>query len=189
MTALISVYNKNNIVNFAKGLELLGIELVSTGGTYDLLSTSGLNVKNILDLTKYKTPIDSIIKTLYPEIYAGISVNRDDDKQMNQLNSASIDIIDIVIVNLFPFNSTINHYNSYTSIFETIDIGGPTILRSAAKNYKNIIVVSDPNDYDDILQELKSTNDISLQKREYLAQKVFKMTSDYDKMIYDYLLF
>ena len=184
MKALISVSDKTGIVDFCKNLSDCGIELISTCGTFDLLTQSGLSVENVLDLTEYKKPVDSIIKTLYPEIYAGISVNRSNQEQMNQLEKANISPIDFVIVNLFPFESLLN--NSQLSIdncLDFIDIGGPTMLRSAAKSYKDIVVVCDPEDYSKIIKELESTNNISIETRKYLAKKVFKAISNYDLKI------
>lgn len=188
MKALISVSDKKGIVDFTKYLSSLEIEIISTGGTYDLLVKSGITVTHISTLTSYDKPINSIIKTLYPEIYAGISVNRSNQEQMNQLEKANISPIDFVIVNLFPFESLLN--NSQLSIdncLDFIDIGGPTMLRSAAKSYKDIVVVCDPEDYSKIIKELESTNNISIETRKYLAKKVFKATSNYDLKISKFL--
>ena len=181
MKALISVSDKKGIVDFTKYLSSLGIEIISTGSTYDLLVKSRITVTHISTLTSYDKPINSIIKTLYLEIYAGISVSRSNQEQMNQLEKANISPIDFVIVNLFPFESLLN--NSQLSIdycLDFIDIGGSTMLRSAAKSYKHIVVVCDPKDYSKIIKELGSTNNISIETRKYLAKKVFKATSNYD---------
>lgn len=184
MKALISVSDKTGIVDFCKNLSECGIELISTGGTLDLLTKSGLSVENVLDLTEYKKPVDSIIKTLYPEIYAGISVNRNDSVQMKQLTNSNISPIDFVVVNLFPFDSfSQNTSLSIDDCLDYIDIGGPTMLRSAAKSYKNIVVVSDPSDYPLIIRELKSNGNVSIETRKYLMKKVFTATANYDVII------
>lgn len=184
MKALISVSDKTGIVDFCKNLSDCGIELISTGGTFDLLTQSGLSVENVLDLTEYKKPVDSIIKTLYPEIYAGISANRNDNIQMKQLANCNISPIDFVVVNLFPFESfSENTTLSVDDCLDYIDIGGPTMLRSAAKSYKNIVVVSDLSDYPLIIKELKSNGNVSTETRKYLMKKVFTATANYDVMI------
>lgn len=181
MKALISVADKTNIVKFAKELSCLNIELISTGGTYKLLSNSGLIVQDVLDITSFNKPIDSIIKTLYPEIYAGISANRNSSIQMNQLQNSNINTIDIVVVNLFPLDPFSKEKDaSLDDFLEHIDIGGPTLLRSAAKSYKDIVVVSDPSDYPMVIQELKLSNHISINTRLYLMKKVFETTYKYD---------
>jgi len=184
MKALISVSDKTGIVDFCKNLSECGIELISTGGTLDLLTKSGLSVENVLDLTEYKKNVDSIIKTLYPEIYAGISANRNDAVQMKQLANSNISPIDFVVVNLFPFDSfSQNTSLSLDACLDYIDIGGPTMLRSAAKSYKNIVVVSDPSDYPLIIKELKSNGNVSIETRKYLMKKVFTATANYDVII------
>lgn len=184
MKALISVSDKTGIVEFAQFLCSIGTEIISTGGTYDLLKKSHLSVTNITDITSYKKPVDTIIKTLYPEIYAGISANRKDYKQMEQLRNSNIYPIDIVIANLFPFEELYkNTKKSIEDCLEFIDIGGPTMLRSAAKSYKDIVVICDPSDYLKIMEEFKQSNNISINTRKYLMKKVFKTTSTYDMMI------
>ena len=184
MKALISVSDKTGIIDFCKNLSDCGIELISTGGTFDLLAQSGLSVENVLDITEYKKPVDSIIKTLYPEIYAGISANRNDNVQMKQLENCNISPIDFVVVNLFPFESfSENTTLSTDDCLDYIDIGGPTMLRSAAKSYKNIVVVSDPSDYPLIIKELKSNGNVSIETRKYLMKKVFTATANYDVII------
>ena len=184
MKVLISVSNKTGIVEFAKKLSSLGSELISTGGTYNLLTNNGLSVTNILNITSYSKPLNTIIKTLYPEIYASINVNRSNSAQVKQLSEAKIDFIDMIVVNLSPldYSKPLNN-KSIDSFLESIDIGGPTMLRSAAKYYKDIIVISDPSDYNLISKELETTNCISINTRTYLMKKVFKTTYEYDYKI------
>lgn len=188
MNALISVSDKTNIVDFASKLSSLGINLISTGGTLELLTANGINVSNILDITTYSKPVDSIIKTLYPEIYAGISANRNDPVQMNQLQSSDIVPIDIVVVNLYPLDTSLSkNILSIDSYLDCIDIGGPTMLRSAAKSYKDIIVICDPSDYPLIIQELETNSTISTDTRLYLMKKVFKTTFEYESRINQFI--
>ncbi len=185
MRALLSVADKSDITYLAKELDSLGVELISTGGTYSAIKNAGINVTNILNITSFPHNLDSIIKTLYPEIYAAIDVNRNDPVQMKQLSQANIDVFDIVVVNLSPFKNIENP--SFANCIDAIDIGGPTMLRSAAKHFKNITVIVDPNDYPKIIDELKKTNNISLSTRLYLMQKVFTYTSNYDNDICSYI--
>lgn len=185
MNALISVANKTGIVEFAERLSSIGINLISTGGTYDIIKKSNIPVKNILDITTCGKKVDKIIKTLYPEIYAGISYNRDDCEQCSQLEEANIESIDIVIVNLSRFQDTV--LDNSLSFLKNIDIGGPTMLRTAAQNYKDVIVICDPNDYNKIFHELKNTHQISIETRIYLIKKVFQTTFEYENEILKYL--
>ena len=190
MNALISVFDKTGIVNFARFLSSLGINLISTGATYEQLVNSGLLVSNVEKMSAFKKPINSIVKLLYPEIYAGVSADRSNILQMNQLESSNIDTIDFVIIN--PVS--LKQYFKNKSVFpydclEHIDIGGLTILRSAAKNYKDIVVVCDPHDYPQIIDELKSNKNISLETKKYLMKKVFEITANYDRMLLNHLAY
>lgn len=187
MRALISVSDKTGIVEFAKELESLGINIISTGGTYKKLNDEGLKVKEVSEVTKFPECLDGRVKTLHPSIHAGLLAMRNNKKHMDTLNELNIETIDIVIVNLYPFKSTmLKNGVSREEVVENIDIGGPTMLRSAAKNYQDVIVVVDPTDYEIVLKELKEGS-VSLDTRFYLMQKVFMHTSNYDTMIADYL--
>ena len=188
MKALISVADKTGIIELAQFLCSKSVEIISTGGTYDLLKKSNIPVTHISNITSYKKPIDSVIKKLYPEIYAGISASRNDSKQMKQLNNLKIYPIDIVVANLFPFEQLYKDTKkSLDDCLNFIDIGGPTMLRSAAKNYKDIIVISDPSDYSQIIKEFQMKNSISINTRKYLMKKVFKTTANYDMMISEFI--
>lgn len=187
MRALISVSDKTGIVEFAKELESLGINIISTGGTYKKLNDDGLKVKEVSEVTKFPECLDGRVKTLHPSIHAGLLAMRNNKEHMDTLNELNIETIDIVIVNLYPFKSTmLKNGVSREEVVENIDIGGPTMLRSAAKNYQDVIVVVDPTDYEIVLKELKEGS-VSLDTRFYLMQKVFMHTSNYDTMIADYL--
>lgn len=188
MKALISVSDKTGIVEFAKELEKLGIEIISTGGTYKKLKEENINAIEISDLTGFPECLNGRVKTLHPKVHAGILAMRNNPEHMKQLSDLDIDTIDFVVVNLYPFKQTIMKDNvSREECVENIDIGGPTMLRSAAKNYQDVAVITDPNDYSIVLEELKSQNQVSLETKFYLMQKVFEHTANYDTMIFNYI--
>ena len=188
MKALISVSDKTGIVEFAKELSSLGIEIISTGGTYKALKEAGINAMEISDLTGFPECLDGRVKTLHPKVHAGILAMRAKEEHMKQLKDLGVDTIDFVIVNLYPFKQTILKENvTRAECVENIDIGGPTMLRSAAKNYQDVTVVTDPADYEIVLNELKSNGTVSLDTKFYLMNKVFEHTASYDAMICKYL--
>ena len=188
MKALISVSDKTGIVEFAKELEALGIEIISTGGTYKKLKDEGINAVEISELTGFPECLDGRVKTLHPKVHAGILAMRSKEEHMKQLKDLKVDTIDFVIVNLYPFKQTILKDNvTRAECVENIDIGGPTMLRSAAKNYQDVTVITDPNDYEIVLNELKSNNSVSIDTKFYLMNKVFEHTANYDAMICNYL--
>ncbi|HKL80488.1 MAG TPA: bifunctional phosphoribosylaminoimidazolecarboxamide formyltransferase/IMP cyclohydrolase [Mobilitalea sp.] len=188
MRALISVSDKTGIVELAKELVSLGIEIISTGGTYGKLKESGVPAIEISELTGFPECLDGRVKTLHPTVHAGLLAMRSNPSHMKQLADLKIDTIDIVVVNLYPFKATILKEGvTRAEAVENIDIGGPTMLRSAAKNYQDVAVVVDPRDYDKILAELKDNKEVSLDTKFYLMQKVFMHTSSYDTLIADYL--
>lgn len=188
MRALISVSDKTGIVNFAKQLQNLNIEIISTGGTYSLLKENGINVINISDVTGFPECLDGRVKTLHPNIHAGILAIRDNENHMQQIKNLNISPIDIVVVNLYPFKETILKENvSLEEAIENIDIGGPTMLRSAAKNYQDVSVITSSEDYEKVLQELKENKKVSKETNFYLAAKVFAHTAHYDTLIANYL--
>lgn len=188
MKALISVSDKTGIVDFAKSLEGLGIEIVSTGGTYKVLKENGVQVMEISELTGFPECLDGRVKTLHPIVHAGILAMRSKPVHMKQLEDLDIGTIDFVVVNLYPFKQTILKDNvTREDAIENIDIGGPTMLRSAAKNYQDVSVITDPNDYEKVLNELKENGNVSLDTKFYLMQKVFEHTANYDTMIFHYL--
>ncbi len=188
MKALISVSDKTGIVEFAKELEEYGVEIISTGGTYKKLKEEGVNAVEISELTGFPECLDGRVKTLHPKVHAGILAIRNNANHMEQLKELNIDTIDFVIVNLYPFKQTILKEGvKREEAIENIDIGGPTMLRSAAKNYQDVSVITDPKDYEKILEELKQNGQVSIDTKFYLMQKVFEHTSNYDAMICKYI--
>ena len=188
MRALLSVSDKTGIVELAKELELLGIEIISTGGTYKKLKEEGVKAIEISELTGFPECLDGRVKTLHPKVHAGILAMRSNEEHMNQLKTLNVDTIDFVVVNLYPFKATIMKEGvTRAEAVENIDIGGPTMLRSAAKNYQDVAVVTDPSDYDIILDELKANGSVSIDTKFYLMQKVFEHTANYDSMIFNYI--
>ena len=188
MKALISVSDKTGIVDFAKELEKLGIEIISTGGTYKKLKEGNVDVTEVSDLTGFPECLDGRVKTLHPTVHAGILAMRSNPEHMKQLKNLNIDTIDFVVVNLYPFKQTIMKDGvTREECVENIDIGGPTMLRAAAKNYQDVAVITDPADYLVVLDELKKDGQVSLDTKFYLMQKVFEHTSNYDTMIHNYI--
>ena len=188
MKALISVSDKTGIIEFAKELEGLGIEIISTGGTYKKLKEANINAIEISDLTGFPECLDGRVKTLHPKVHAGILAMRSNPNHMKQLADLNVDTIDFVVVNLYPFKQTIlKEHVLRKECVENIDIGGPTMLRSAAKNYQDVTVITDPADYEKVLTELKENKKVSLDTKFYLMQKVFEHTANYDAMICNYI--
>jgi len=188
MRALISVSDKTGIVEFAKELEALGIEIISTGGTYKKLKEENVKAIEISELTGFPECLDGRVKTLHPKVHAGILAMRSNPEHMKQLQDLDVDTIDFVVVNLYPFKATIMKEGvTRAECVENIDIGGPTMLRSAAKNYQDVAVVTDPADYSKVLDELKANGSVSLDTKFYLMQKVFEHTANYDSMIFNYI--
>lgn len=188
MKALISVSDKTGIVEFAKELEKKNIEIISTGGTYKKLKEEGVNAIEISELTGFPECLDGRVKTLHPKVHAGILAMRSNESHMKQLQDLNIDTIDFVVVNLYPFKQTILKDNvTRAEAVENIDIGGPTMLRSAAKNYQDVTVITDPKDYAIVLDELNNNGKVSVDTKFYLMQKVFEHTANYDAMICKYI--
>ena len=154
--ALISVSNREGIVDFARTLQETGVEIISTGGTYRKLEEAGIKVKKVEEFTGFPEMLNGRVKTLHPYIHGGILADRSNENHMSEVSSSGIKLIDMVIVNLYPFKETISKVNvTMEEAIENIDIGGPTMIRSAAKNYKGVAVVIDPEDYGKIQAELK----------------------------------
>ncbi len=186
--ALISVSNKIGIVEFAKELANLGYEIISTGGTKKILEKNNIDAIGVNEVTGFNEILDGRVKTLHPKIHGALLNIRDNKSHQSQIEANDINNIDIVVVNLYPFKETISKENvEYEDAIENIDIGGPTMLRSAAKNHKFVTVICDNNDYDNVLSELKSHGDTTLETRTKLAAKVFRHTASYDSYISNYL--
>jgi len=187
--ALISVSNKEGIVDFAKTLEETGVEIISTGGTYRKLEESGIKVKKVEEVTGFPEMLNGRVKTLHPYIHGGILADRSNENHMNEVSNSKIKLIDMVVVNLYPFKETISRANvTMEEAIENIDIGGPTMIRSAAKNYKGVAAVVDPDDYKRIQAELKDSGGyISLGTLFRLSVKAFQHTCEYDSVIFNYL--
>ncbi|MBC8531976.1 bifunctional phosphoribosylaminoimidazolecarboxamide formyltransferase/IMP cyclohydrolase [Gehongia tenuis] len=186
--ALISVSDKTGIVELAGELSGLGIEIVSTGGTAKALKDAGIPVIGISEVTGFPECLDGRVKTLHPAIHGGLLAMRGNPEHMKRIEELGITPIDLVVVNLYPFEATIMKEGvSFAEAIENIDIGGPTMIRAAAKNHQDVAVVVDPADYEVVLQEIKQTGDVSAKTKLDLCYKVFETTAAYDAMIADYL--
>ncbi|MEK5061147.1 bifunctional phosphoribosylaminoimidazolecarboxamide formyltransferase/IMP cyclohydrolase [Paenibacillus sp. FSL H7-0326] len=186
--ALVSVSDKTGIVDFCRELSNLGVEIISTGGTSSLLSNEGVPVIGISDVTGFPEIMDGRVKTLHPAVHSGLLAVRDNAEHQQQMKDLGLDYIDLVVVNLYPFQETIAKPGvSYEDAIENIDIGGPTMLRSAAKNHAFVSVVVDAADYEQVLAEVRESGDTTLETRKQLAAKVFRHTAAYDALISDYL--
>jgi len=181
--ALLSVSNKTGLVDFARGLSQLGWDLVSTGGTAKALRAGGLTVRDVSDLTGFPEMLDGRVKTLHPVVHGGLLAKRDDPEHMRVAAEHGIAPIDLVVVNLYPFQATAARPGvTQAEVIENIDIGGPSMLRSAAKNFQSVTVVVDPADYARVLATLEAKDD-DLDLRRLLAEKVFAHTAEYDAAI------
>ncbi|MBS4750386.1 bifunctional phosphoribosylaminoimidazolecarboxamide formyltransferase/IMP cyclohydrolase [Carnobacteriaceae bacterium zg-ZUI78] len=186
--ALISVSDKTGVVPFAKALVSLGIEIISTGGTKKVLEEEGIKTIGIEEVTGFPEMLDGRVKTLHPVIHGGLLARRDSQEHTNALEEHHISYIDIVVVNLYPFKQTILKPNvHYADAIENIDIGGPSMLRSAAKNHADVTVLVDPADYDTVLSEWQEYGNTRFETRQTLAAKVFRHTASYDALIADYM--
>ncbi len=185
--ALLSVSNKGGLLDFARGLEKLGYEIISTGGTYNAINEAGIKVKKVADITGFPEILDGRVKTLHPKIHGGILARRSPE-HLQQLQENDIGTIDIVAVNLYPFRETISRPGvSLEEAIENIDIGGPAMLRAAAKNYRDVAVVVKPEFYPLLLKALEEDGEISPEFRLQLALEAFSHTAAYDAMIAAYL--
>jgi phosphoribosylaminoimidazolecarboxamide formyltransferase/IMP cyclohydrolase len=187
--ALFSVSDKTGLVDFAKGLAALNVELLSTGGTAKHLKDAGLTVIDVSDYTGFPEMFDGRVKTLHPKVHGGLLQRRDNDEDKRNAKKHEIPLIDLVVVNLYPFEQTIAKKDvTLEEAIENIDIGGPSMLRSAAKNHRWVTVITDPADYSVVLAEMKeNAGETSLATRERLACKVFQRTGAYDTAIAAYL--
>ncbi len=185
--ALVSVTDKTGIVEFCKELQDLGIEILSTGGTARVLKKNGIQVIEISEYTGFPEILEGRVKTLHPLIHGGILFKRDNPEHVETIKKLGIKPIDLVVVNLYAFEKVIEKEASLSEAIENIDIGGPTLIRASAKNFKYVTVIIDPADYGLVLKEIKEKGDTTLKTRYYLAKKVFKRTYEYDRVIWEYL--
>ena len=188
MRALVSVSDKTGVVEFAQQLRSLGWEIIATGGTMKLLRDNGVEVINISDVTGFPEICDGRVKTLHPKVHGGLLARRDDESHLQALKENSIEFIDMVCVNLYPFRQTISKPDvTMEDAIENIDIGGPSMLRSAAKNYKDVTVVCDPADYAQIIEQIKAGGNTTVETRLQLSAKAYTHTAEYDSMIATYM--
>ena len=187
MRAILSVSDKTGLVDFARQLQDLDAEVFSTGGTKGTLETAGLKVHSVSDLTGFPEILNGRVKTLHPAVHGGILAKRNLPQHLDELTQNKIQTIDMVVVNLYPFVQTVAKANvSLDEALENIDIGGPTMIRAAAKNFPSVLVIVDPQDYDPIIEKLHHGN-IDLKERQRLAQKAFQHVAIYDTAIAQYL--
>ncbi len=186
--ALVSVSDKSGLVDFVKGLQTAGWEIIATGGTQKLLENSGVKTIGISDVTGFPEICDGRVKTLHPKVHGGLLARRDEPSHLQALEENGISFIDLVCVNLYPFRETIAKEGvSMADAIENIDIGGPSMLRSAAKNYNDVTVVCDPADYDTILAEINATGNTTIETRLQLSAKAYTHTAQYDACIATYM--
>ena len=186
--ALVSVSDKTGLVDFVSGLQAAGWEIIATGGTQKLLENSGIKTIGISDVTGFPEICDGRVKTLHPKVHGGLLARRDEPSHLQALEENGISFIDLVCVNLYPFRETIAKEGvSMADAIENIDIGGPSMLRSAAKNYNDVTVVCDPADYDTILAEINATGNTTLETRLQLSAKAYTHTAQYDACIATYM--
>ncbi|MBW1791864.1 MAG: IMP cyclohydrolase [Deltaproteobacteria bacterium] len=182
--AIISLTDKSGIEGFAKELEALGIEILSTGGTAKKMRESGIAVKDVAEFTGFPEMLDGRVKTLHPKVHGGILAQKTNPDHVEQMKQHGLEAIDIVAVNLYAFEKTVADPScTVANAIENVDIGGPTMLRSSAKNFQDVTVIVDPADYPIVLAELKKHGHTTLKTRFRLAVKVFELTSTYDTAI------
>lgn len=181
--------DKTGIVEFAKGLAAFQVEILSTGGTAARLRSNGVPVMDVADYTEFPEMMNGRLKTLHPKIHGGLLAVRENEEHMKAIRKNHISLIDMVVINLYRFEETVAEEGcSLEQALEAIDIGGPAMLRAAAKNNKYVSVVTDPNDYEKILKEMEETGGRILEATNYgLAYKAFQLTAHYDSAISDYL--
>lgn len=186
-TALISVYDKTGVVDFARELNQLGIEIIATSGTFDVLKKCGVKlVKRVSDVTKFPEILDGRVKTEHPKLIAGILALRNKKEHMDELTKLEIQPVDMVVCNMYPLEKMVNRGPSLKTIVENIDIGGPNLIRAAAKNFEDVVVIVSPEKYHQVLRELKK-GDVCPRTRSMLATAAFKETAKYDYTIWRFL--
>lgn len=186
---LISVSDKTGIITLAKELREYKVEIISTGGTATTLQKAGIEVVGVSEITKFPEMMEGRVKTLHPAIHGALLARRDNPEHLRQAEKHKISLIDMVVVNLYPFLHTISKADvTLEEAIENIDIGGPSMIRSAAKNFSSVVVVVNPQNYEKIIKEMEENNGcISLSTRKKLAIEAFKHTSEYDATIYNWL--
>jgi phosphoribosylaminoimidazolecarboxamide formyltransferase/IMP cyclohydrolase len=186
--ALISVHDKTGVVDFARGLAKLGVEILSTGGTARLLREAGVGVKDVAEVTEFPEMLDGRVKTLHPRIHGGILARRDVPEHLATLDRHRIPAIDLVVVSLYPFEATVARGGvTLAEAIEQIDVGGPTMIRAAAKNHASVAVVTDAAQYRPVLDEITARGEVSPATRAHLAREAFRRTAEYDAAIATYL--
>src|SRR4051794_13326493 len=186
--AIISVSDPTNLESLGKALAEMGASIYATGGTQARLRAAGVEARSVSDLTGFPEILGGRVKTLHPGVHSGILARRDDPSQMAQLEEHNLQTIDLVAVNLYPFAQTVSKEGvTLPEALEQIDVGGPTMIRAAAKNFPSVIVLSDPADYEPVLREWHDKGELSSQTRQRLAAKAFKHVSEYDALIAAYL--
>lgn len=186
-TALISVYDKSGVVELAQELKQLGWQLLSTGGTYKTLSDAGLEVVEVSSLTQFPELFSGRVKTLHPKIFGGILYRRDNEQDVSDVKANQLPSIDLVVNTLYPFEETIKKENiTLDQVIEQIDVGGPSMIRAAAKNFKDVTIITDPSDYPQLIEQLKQNGNTTLEQRQYYAMKAFSVTAYYDALISQY---
>jgi len=185
-TALISVSDKRGLSELGRFLAEIGVEILSSGGTARFLSSEGIKVTEVSHYTGFPEILDGRVKTLHPLIHGGILAKRDEPSHLEEIKRHNIKLIDLVVVNLYPFVETVSKGASFKEAIEQIDIGGPTLVRAAAKNFYYVTVVVDPEDYPRVMEEIKERGEISLGTRFELAKKAFWHVYEYDKAIAQY---
>ncbi len=187
--ALISVSDKRNIVGFASQLKELGVEIISTGGTARALRDANVSVIDVSEETGFPELFNGRVKTLHPRIHGGLLNVRGSSEHQRQMKENKIKPIDLLVCNLYPFQQTIlKEEHSINEAIENIDVGGPAMVRAAAKNYRDVVVVMDPDDYDGVVEDLRTKGDVSMDRRKELASQAFRFVSNYDLSIHEYLV-
>ena len=186
--ALISLTDKSGIEDFARSLQDLGVEILSTGGTAKKMRENGIKVMDVSEFTGFPEMLDGRVKTLHPKVHGGILAQKDNPDHLAQMAAHGLEPIDLIAVNLYAFDKTVAKPGcTLAEAIENIDIGGPTMLRAAAKNYRDVTVLVDPADYPQVIAEIRATGNTTLKTRFRLARKVFALTSRYDTAISNWL--
>jgi phosphoribosylaminoimidazolecarboxamide formyltransferase/IMP cyclohydrolase len=187
--AIISVTDKRGVLDFAKSLNEFGVKILSTGGTAKVLREGGIPVRDISEYTGFPEMLDGRVKTLHPKVHGGLLGLRENPEHVGMMKVHDIETIDLLVVNLYQFEKTVAREGvSLDEAIENIDIGGPAMLRSSAKNFRYVTVIVDPSDYEDVLKQMRDLGGkTSLETRFRLARKVFQLTSQYDAAISEYL--